>query len=136
MRNVNVPEFELRVLHHLWRHGELTARQLTDFMYPNSTHASYMTVKKLLERLESKGFVKRSTQERTHRFTATVDREALVAHELESVADRLCEGSFTPLVNALVQRIDLNPKQRAELGQLISDFQNKQARKAGRGKRK
>ena len=132
MPNTNVPEFELRVLNHLWEHGGLTARQLTDLMYPNGTHASYTTVKKLLERLESKGFVKRSADDRAHRFTATVDRETLVANELESVVDRLCEGSMAPLVNALVQGIDLSKKQRAELGELISDFQRKNTKRGRR----
>ena len=132
MTHPNIPEFELRVLNHLWEHDGLTARQLTDLMYPHGNHASYTTVKKLLERLESKGFVRRSDSERAHRFTATVDRETLVANELESVIDRLCEGSVAPLVSALVQRIDLSKKQRAELGELISEFQSKNTNKTGR----
>ncbi len=135
MSNTSIPEFELRVLNHLWEHGGLTARQLTDLMYPNGTHASYTTVKKLLERLESKGCVERSADNRAHLFTAIVDRESLVADELEGVVDRLCEGSIAPLVNALVQRVGLSRKQRAELAQLISEFQTKTTKKSGRGKR-
>lgn len=135
MPSSNIPEFELRVLNHLWEHGALTARQLTDLMYPDGSHASYTTVKKLLERLESKGYVKRSAGERAHRFTATIDRESLVANELEGVVDRLCDGSIAPLVNALVQRVDLNKKQRAELRQLISEFQTKTGKNNNRRKR-
>ncbi len=134
MSNAIIPEFELRVLNHLWEHGGLTARQLTDLMYPQGTHASYTTVKKLLERLESKGCVQRSADDRAHRFTAIIDRESVVANELENVVDRLCEGSIAPLVNALVQRVDLSKKQRSELEQLISDFQS-DAKKKGRRKR-
>jgi len=124
----NIPEFELRILNHLWRNETLTARQLTDLIYPNGTHASYTTVKKLLERLESKGFVERSVGTRAHSFKATVDRETVVADELGNVVDRLCEGSIAPVVNALTERIDLNQSQRDELSQLISDFQKKQSK--------
>lgn len=136
MTHSTIPAYELRVLNHLWEHGDLTARQLTDLMYPDGNHASYTTVKKLLERLEAKGCVNRSAGERAHRFMATIDRESLVANELESVVDRLCDGSIAPLVNALVQRVDLSKEQRAELGQLISDFQAKNANKASRSRKR
>ncbi len=129
MLKPNLPEFELRILNHLWRDETLTARQLTDLIYPNGTHASYTTVKKLLERLESKGFVERSGGARGHIFTATVDRETIVAGELGNVVDRFCEGSIAPVVNALTERIDLTQSQRDELSQLISDFQKKQSKR-------
>ena len=131
----SLPEFEQRVMNHLWQHGGLTARQLTDMMYPKGTHASYTTVKKLLERLESKGFVKRSAGKRAHTFSATIKRETVVANELEDVVDRLCEGSIAPLVNALVHGVDLSRKQRAELRQLISDFQKDTEKKTHRRKK-
>ena len=119
----------MRVLNHLWALGPLTARQLTDLMYPENNHNSYMTVKKLLERLEAKDFVRRSTEERAHRFEATVVREKIIAGELESVVDKLCDGSITPLVSALVQDVSLTKKQRAELNQLISEFQTQSRQK-------
>ena len=128
MVNAAVSDFEMRVLNHLWANGSLTARQLTELMYPENNHSSYMTVKKLLERLESKKFVSRSTEERAHRFTATVAREHIIAGELESVVDKLCDGSIAPLVSALVEGVSLSKQQRAELSQLISDFQTKSKR--------
>ena len=131
----SLPEFEQRVMNQLWEHHELTARELTDMMYPNATHASYTTVKKLLERLESKGFVKRSADKRSHRFMATVEREELVANELEDVVDRLCSGSISPLVNALINGVSLTKQQRAELNQLIVDFQ-RDAEKTSRRRKK
>ena len=120
-----ISEYELRVLTHLWKRGSLTARQITDLMYANASHASYTTVKKLLERLEAKGFVERSDDERSHQFTATVERETLVADELQGVVETLCDGSIAPLVNALVGKVNLTNEQRTELQDLIRDFQHK-----------
>lgn len=131
MPNAAVSDFEMRVLSHLWTQGSLTARQLTDLMYPETNHASYMTVKKLLERLEAKRFVTRSTEERAHRFAASVAREEIIAGELESVVDKLCDGSIAPLVSALVKGVSLTKKQRTELNQLILDFQAKSKRNKG-----
>ncbi len=129
MSQSKLPEFEIRVLNYLWGEGALTARQLTDRMYPSGSHSAYMTVKKLLERLEAKGLVSRSVEQRAHRFEAAVDREAVVAGELEGIVDGVCDGSIAPLMNALVQGVSLSQSQREELEELIASFQKNETKR-------
>ena len=69
-----LPDAELAVLQQLWEKGPATIRSLTDALYPKSTDAYYATVQKLLERLESKGCVRRDRSSWAHVFEAAVDR--------------------------------------------------------------
>ncbi len=55
----DVTEAELNVLQVLWSQGPLTIRGITEILEPKRVDAYYSTVKKLLERLETKGFVQR-----------------------------------------------------------------------------
>ena len=55
----DVTEAELALLQSLWDAGPATIRQLVDRVYKQSGASVYATVQKLLDRLESKGFVER-----------------------------------------------------------------------------
>ncbi len=55
----DVTDAELAILQLLWENREATIRYLTDSLYPHGGTAQYATVQKLLERLETKGFVRR-----------------------------------------------------------------------------
>lgn len=117
--STRVTDAELAVLESLWQHGPATIRALTAQVYPRSSTSDYATVQKLLERLEDKGCVARDRSGFAHRFAATVAREDLIGQQLESVAQKLCEGSLTPLLLHLVQATPLTSAQRAELRRML-----------------
>jgi predicted transcriptional regulator len=48
-----------------------------------------------------------------------VDRADLIGQRLEEVAEKLCDGSLTPLLMHLAGRTRLKPKERAALRKLI-----------------
>ena len=93
---------ELEVLKALWELGPATIRQLTDRQYPDGRTSQYATVQKLLERLEAKSCVGRRQRGRVNVYTARVSREDLIASRLRETADRLCDGSLTPVLTQLV----------------------------------
>ena len=123
----DVTEAELAVLQTLWDQGPATIRQLTDALYPPSrgTDASYATVQKLLERLESKGHVGRDRSTHAHVFSALTSRDTLVGHRLRAVAEQLTGGLMTPLLTHLVRAETLSAKERQELRQLIDELERK-----------
>ena len=90
--------------------------------------AYYSTVKKLLERLDAKGFVQREAQGIAFRYEAAIDRDDLVGRRLQEVAETLCEGSLTPLLTQLAQHHDLNKKQQKALMALIDDLAKQEKR--------
>ncbi len=114
-----VTDAELSVLEILWEHGPLSIRQITGELYPRERTSDYATVQKLLERLESKGCVERDRESFAHRFSAAVDRGQLIDRQLEALAERLCDGSFTPLLVHLVEGKRLKERDREILRKLL-----------------
>jgi predicted transcriptional regulator len=119
----DITDAELDVLQVLWDEGPTTIRRITDVLYPGGTAAQYATVQKLLERLEkNKGCVARDRSGPVHVFTATLSREELIGRRLQSMAEDLCGGSWTPLLTQLVQSQKLSARERQELRDLIDEL--------------
>jgi BlaI family penicillinase repressor len=130
----DVTEAELAVLQVLWEEGPVPIRRLTEALYPAGKPAQYATVQKLLERLEAKHYVARDRSSAVHVFSAKVDRAELVGRRLRQVADKLCGGSWTPLLTHLVHAEQLNAQERQALRQLIEDLDQPKPKKERRGK--
>ncbi len=124
----SVTDAELGVLKALWEQGSSTIRELTDRLYPEGGTSGYATVQKLLDRLESKSYVRHRPRGRVNVYTATVDRRALIAGRLRETADRLCDGSLTPVLTQLVSSGELTQRELASLRDLVMG----QDRKPGR----
>ena len=115
----DVTDSELAVLDVLWEQPEATIRQITETIYEDYSASAHATVQKLLERLEGKGCVNRDRSGFAHRFRASVDRGDLIGRQLEVVADKLCEGSLTPLLLHLAGRTPLSAEERRLLKKLV-----------------
>ena len=124
----DITDAELAVLQALWDRGPATIRQLTEILYPKGGSAYYATVQKLLERLEAKNCVHRDRQGPVHLFTASIDRDELVGRRLQSVAEKLCGGSWRPLLTHLVQARKLSSADRQALRALIDELDGKRER--------
>jgi len=121
-RPPDVTDAELAVLQALWERGPCTRRQLTEVLYPQDAPGQYTTVQKLLERLEGKGFV---TQERAAgvlTFRPTIERDQLLSQRLLALADRLCDGSVTPLFTNLVRAKPLTQEEVAALRRVLDEL--------------
>jgi predicted transcriptional regulator len=127
----SVTDAELEVLKLLWEQGPSPIRKITDRLYPDGGTSHYATVQKLLERLEAKSFVRRWPQGRVNVYRATVDRQSLIADGLRETADRLCEGSLTPLLTHLVHSAKLSRKDMTQLRELVEGLDRR--RGGGRG---
>jgi predicted transcriptional regulator len=126
----DVTDTELAVLQALWDGGPATIRRLTDMLYPGGGAAEYGTVQKLLDRLEKKGCVRRDRAAAAHIFTAAIGRDELIGRRLQTMAEKLCGGSLTPLLTHLVRGRQLSVRERQELRALIDELDDK-----GKGKR-
>lgn len=121
----DVTDAELTILQALWEHGSATIRQLAERIYGAGGSSAYATVQKLLDRLETKGYVVRDRSESIHVFRAAIDREELIGRKLQAVAETLCGGSLTPLLSHLVQGGRLTEKERSDLRSLIERLDRK-----------
>jgi predicted transcriptional regulator len=120
----DVTEAELAILQALWKQPRASIRQLTDALHPRGDASEYATVKKQLERMEAKGLVERDRSLFVHLFSAAVDRQELVGRRLRQLADKLCEGSFAPIVSFLGKAKPLSAEERRALRELIESPQS------------
>ena len=130
----DITDTELAVLQILWDRGPATIRTITDELYPEGGAAHYATVQKLLERLEAKECVARDRATSVHVFSATLGRDELVGRRLQTLAEKLCGGSWTPLVTHLVQNRKLTSQERQALRTFLEELDSPKGRSARRPK--
>jgi len=118
----DVTDAELAVLQVLWDRGSANRRQITDVLYPRGGPAHYTTVQKLLERLQTKGYVTADRSQSMVSFTAALSRDELISRRLLDVAEKLCEGSLTPLLTNLVRAKPLTAREVEELRALLAEL--------------
>jgi BlaI family transcriptional regulator, penicillinase repressor len=121
-----ITDAELSVLQVIWERGTATVRELTERLYPEGTTAQHATVQKLLERLEAKKFVKRNRKTWPHQFTAAIARESLIVRQLQSTADKLCQGELHPLLTSLVKTHGMTADERQSLRELLDELDQEQ----------
>lgn len=115
----DVTDTELSVMKSLWEQGPSTIRELADILYPDGETAHYATVQKLLERLSAKAYVRRRRRGRVYIYVSVVDKDELIDRRLRNTADKLCDGSLTPLLTHLVDTSDLSTEDLSAVRELV-----------------
>ena len=115
-----VSDMELEILSFLWKQGPSKIREIAEELYGESKPSVYGTVQSLLERLEGKGLVNRNRSSFAHIFSAKISQVDFVGAQLKDIADKVCEGSLTPLIMSLVKGGNLKKKEREEIINLIN----------------
>ena len=121
-RQPPISETEMDVLKVLWEHGPATVRQVNAVLRKRGRRYAYTTVLTLLQRLEAKGHVTSDKGGVAHVFAAAVSREGLLRSRLGELADELCDGTATPLVQALVEGGRLTPDDIDRLRRLLDQL--------------
>jgi len=128
----NVTDAEWSVLQLLWEKGQASVRRLTEVLYPKGGPSEYATVHKLLERLESKGYVLRDRDGGVYVFRAAVDRDAVIGQQLETLVEKMCGGSLQPLLTNLIRAKRLKPAELRELLALVESLDARSRSKKNR----
>lgn len=115
----DVTDTELAILDVLWNRGKSVVRDIVATLYEEHTPTLHMTVKSLLERLESKGYVECDRSGYAHQFSAKVSREAYVGRQLKQLAESHFNGAVTPMLLTLVEGSNLSRKDREAIRKII-----------------
>lgn len=99
---MSISNTELDVLKALWEGGPGTVRQVQERLEQAGRSWAYTTVQTLLGRLQAKSFVTTETAGRAHVFHPAVSRDQLLRDELDTLANRVCDGAASELVLTLV----------------------------------
>jgi BlaI family transcriptional regulator, penicillinase repressor len=121
-RPQTVTDAELAVLKILWQRGPLTAKAITNAIYPDGAESEFASVHSFLQRLERKGLVARDRSAFVHSFSAAVSQADVAGQELETLAARLGEKSIAPLIMQLVEQRRLSEREVAEIRKLLNKY--------------
>jgi predicted transcriptional regulator len=121
-----VSDAELEVLKVLWAAGPATVRDVAAALRRQRRRLAYNTVLTLLSRLREKGYVAADRREAAHQFRAIVTREELLGSTLTALADRVCDGTASPLVHALVRSRHFSADEIAHFRKLLDDLTPKE----------
>lgn len=125
-----VTDAELAVLEVLWTGEATTVREIAEILYPGGGNSETATVQKLCDRLEGKGHVERDREVRPATYRPTLGRDALIGHHLKTVADKLCAGSFTPLLSHLIEAAGLDRASLRALRDQVEELDTKRSRRS------
>ena len=114
---------EQEVLKTLWELGSGTVREVCAALNRDGRRRVYTTVMTFLARLETKGYVASDKKDVAHVFRPIVSREALLSQRLTRLVDEVCEGTATPVVQALVRGRHLSSDDIAQLRRLLDDLE-------------
>jgi predicted transcriptional regulator len=121
-RRLPVSDAELEVLKVLWGAGPATVRDVAGALRKQQRRLAYNTVLTLLSRLREKGYVRADRRETAHLFHAVVTRDDLLGSSLAALADRVCDGTASPLVHALVRGRTFSAEEIAYFRKLLDDL--------------
>ncbi len=107
-------ELERDILSIVWRMGAVTAEQVREEL---DRPLKDSTVRTVLRRLEEKGYLAHSVENRTFLYRPAESRQRVAGRAVKRIADWFCEGSVEEL---LVGMVDSKVLDRAELQRLAA----------------
>jgi BlaI family transcriptional regulator, penicillinase repressor len=105
-------ELERDVLRIVWHHGDVTAEKVREDL---DRPLKDSTVRTVLRRLEEKGYISHSVNDRTFVYRPAESRQRVAGRAVKRIVDWFCEGSVETL---LVGMVDSKVLDRAELQRL------------------
>jgi predicted transcriptional regulator len=107
-------ELERTILLIVWRLGEVTAEQVREEL---DRPLKDSTIRTVLRRLEEKGYLAHSVENRTFLYRPAESRQRVAGRAVKRIVDWFCEGSVEAL---LVGMVDSKVLDRTELQRLAA----------------
>lgn len=124
-------ELENKVMTIVWGHDEVTAEQVRSEIKLDAPPKE-STIRTILSRLKSKGYVQHRTEGRTYFYSATDLSQNVAADAVRGIIDRICKGSVESLLVGMVNREVVSPEKLRELADRIESEEKEAAKKKTR----
>jgi BlaI family transcriptional regulator, penicillinase repressor len=103
----------------LWKQRTATADDVRSAL-GGKTPLKNSTVRTILRRLESKGYVSHVAEGRTYVYSPQIESQNVAAAAVRSIIDRFCGGSIENLLLGMVDDQVVSPEKLQELAERIS----------------
>ncbi len=125
-------ELERSILLIVWRKGTLTAEQVREEL---GRPLKDSTIRTVLRRLEEKGYLTHSLDERTFVYRPAESRQRVAGRAVKRIVDWFCEGSVEALLVGMVDSKVLDREELQRLAERIAAAQKGAQSHAKEGKR-
>jgi BlaI family transcriptional regulator, penicillinase repressor len=110
-------ELERSVLNLIWRHGPVSADTVQKEL---GRPLKESTIRTVLSRLEQKGYLKHTTENRAYIYSAIESRSRTAARAVKGIIDRFCNGSVEDVLTGMVDAQILDRRELQRLAQRIA----------------
>lgn len=110
-------DLEREVLELVWKHGPACADTVQKQL---ARPLKESTVRTVLKRLEEKGYLSHTTENRTFFYSATETRANAAARAVKGIVDRFCNGSVEEVLVGLVDAEILDRRELHRLAEKIA----------------
>jgi len=118
---VELGELERSILLIVWRLGKLTAEQVREEL---GRPLKDSTIRTVLRRLEEKGYVAHSVENRTFLYRPAETRQKVTGRAVKRIVDWFCEGSVEALLVGMVDSKVLGRDELQRLADRIAQAQS------------
>lgn len=127
--NLELFESEWTILQAVWKLEPCTAPTVQETLYSKKQWA-YTTVKTMMDRMVKKELLETEKIRNLYLYSSAVTESQARKSEIRRTLKRAFNGTFTPMMQFLVENDELSEKEYRELERLI------QKRKKGKSKKK
>lgn len=129
----DLSRFELQCLRKLWSRGEATVGDIHGDL---SAPPSYSTVRKIVERLEQKGAIRRvRKQGKAWVYAPSISKPAMLKKEIKRFLDVAFDGAAAPLLAQLADMNELSLEDIREIEKSVSGAGKEKKGQAKGGRR-
>jgi predicted transcriptional regulator len=120
-------ELERGILSLVWRVGSMTAEQVREQL---GRPLKDSTIRTVLRRLEEKGYLAHSVDNRTFLYSPAESRQKVASRAVKRIVDWFCEGSVEALLVGMVDAHVLDQTELARLAERIAQAREEVVRPA------
>ena len=113
-------ELERAVLELIWEHGVQNADQVRERLTQQGRPLKESTIRTVLRRLEEKGYLCHSIENRTFLYRPAASRQAVAGRAVQRIVDWFCNGSVEEVLVGMVDRAMLDQRQLRMLADRVA----------------
>ena len=118
----------------VWEHESVTADEVRRRVSADD-ELKDSTIRTILRRLETKGYVRHDVQGRVFVYSAVLGPANVAAEQVQGIVEKLCGGSVEELLVGMVDDAMISPKKLKQLAEKIAKAEQKQTSKQRGGRR-
>lgn len=115
-------ELESDVMEEVWRHDEVTVRQVLEALNARAKERAYTTIMTIMNRLDAKGMLKRRRRGKSDLYRPVMSREAYQEERARAEVDGLVADYGDAALAHFARQLDtLDPARRRALRKLAGE---------------